>query len=230
MRFVVATADLRLALKSVGPHVDPDPDFAQLHRIRIVVGPENVTVSATNRYTIGHALVSLWDNEDGELGLFDLSPQDAKEILALFPGKKSAGEDIGDSLRLEVTKDYLVVTDISGLFAGKALTLPRYQTEENFPDVAQLVAGKLLIGGELVDRLVTSGELLALFVKATAAYKEPLVIDPHGAAGAMLITCGESFIGVLMPIRPDDERIAQINAWHGAWQARFAEQGVELAT
>lgn len=230
MRFVVATVDFRLALKAVGPHVDPDADFAQLHRIRVDVGPVNVTVSATNRYTIGHALVSLWDNEDGEIGFFDVSPQDAKEILALFPGKKGDGDDIGDSLRIEVTSKHLIVTDISGLFAGKQLTLPRYQIEDNFPSIANLISAKLLTGGQGVDRLVANGDMVALFVQATKAYKEPLVIDPNGAAGAMLITCGESFIGVLMPIRPDDERIAQINAWHGAWIARFAEREPELAT
>lgn len=224
MKLIVETVDLRLALRSVTPHADPDKDFPQLHRVRCEIGGENVTVSATNRYTIGHALVSIWDNIDGELGAFDLSPTDVKEILALFPGKASSDDEPGQTVQIEVTDEHITVTDVSGLFPGKALTLPRYPMGENFPDVAKMIQAKLTTRGAAAERLITSGQLVALFTKAAIAYGQPLVLDPAGEAGAILITCGESFVGVLMPQRPNDETTDQITRWHNAWYQRMDDR------
>lgn len=220
-KLVVGTADLRLALRAVTPHADPDPDFPQLHRVRLDVGPENVTVSATNRYTVGHALVSVWEHEDGELGAFDLSLTNVKEILVLFHGKASDSDEPDNTVRLEVDDEHLTITDVSGLFPGKSLQLPRHPMEDNFPRVANMLAAKLAASAASAERLITSGKLLGLFMKASAAYGEPLVIDPAGEAGAMLITCGESFVGMLMPQRPDEEITAKINGWHAGWLRRI---------
>jgi hypothetical protein len=223
MKFVVSTNDLRQALTAVLPHIDPDKDAQQLHRLRVEVGRENVTVSATNRFTAAHALVSVWENEDGEVGPFDLSPTNAKEILALFKGKPGTDDEPGETLRVEVDDKHLTVTDISGLFAGKALTVPRQPDEENFPNIPQLLAAKLNQGPASTERLVTSGQLLGLFTKAAAAYGHPLVIDPAGDRRSPLISCGESFIGMLAQAPAGDELTAQINGWHTAWLDRLAE-------
>lgn len=229
MRFTVGTADLRLALRAVAPHADPDPDDTRLHRVRLDVGPENVTVSASQGYTVGHALVSMWDNFDGEIGPFDLSPTDVKEILVLFHGKPNEGDEPDYTIRFEVTEKHLSITDVSGLFEGKALQLPRHPMEDNFPDVANLIRNKLTARSESAERLITSGKLLGLFMKAAASYGEPLVIDPAGTTGAMLITCGESFIGMLMPQRANEEITAKINGWHADWLLRITDRNPELA-
>lgn len=225
MKFIVSTVDLRLGLRAVVPHVHRDKDAQWAHRVRVEVCPENVTVSATNGgYTAGLALVSLWDNEDGELGVFDLSPTDVKEILALFHGKAGGDDEAGDTLRVEVDEKHLVVTDISGLFPGKSLTLPRLAVEDNFPDVAALIASKLTKGRKQAARLITSGELLGLFTKAAAAYGASLVIDPCGEDAAMVVSCGESFVGVLMPNRQDEAQTALINSWHADWLIRIQDR------
>ena len=229
MKFTVGTADLRLALRSVVPHVDPDPDFPQLHRVRLDVGPENVTVSATNRYTVGHALVSIWENLDGEMGPVDIAPVDVKEILVLFHGKANEGDEPDYTVRIEVTSEHLTITDVSGLFEGKALHLPRHPMEDNFPDVSTMIRDKITAEPESAERLITSGKLLGLFMKAAAAYGEPLVIDPAGSTGAMLISCGESFVGMLMPQRADEETAAKINGWHADWLLRIADRTPERA-
>lgn len=99
----VETVDLRRALASVAPHAGHDEDLSTLMRVRLEVGPENLTVSATNRYTIGHAIVSVWDNNDGEVGsYFDFSPTDVKEILALFRGRTGDDDTPSDQLRIDV--------------------------------------------------------------------------------------------------------------------------------
>ncbi len=120
MRVTVATNDLRLALKSVVQHVGPSPDrdgLPELYRVRLEVGPENVTVSATNRYTIGRALVSIWEHGDGELSAFDLSPTDVKDVLAMFPRKPKGDEMPDERVEIEVTTKQaatLVITTQSG--------------------------------------------------------------------------------------------------------------------
>lgn len=222
----VGTEDFRLALRAVAPHADPDPDFAQLHRVRLSVGPENLMVSATNRYTIGHAIVSIWDNASGVVGAdIDLSPSDVKELLALFRAT-SKGQSDGmpaDTLLIEADDRHTTVTDVSGLFPGKSLRLPKYPIEENFPRVENLIRQALTREAQSTERLITNGRLLGLFGKAAAAYGEQLVMDPSGGSSAILITCGESFVGMLMPVKGDDETDGKINGWHADWLQRLTE-------
>lgn len=221
MKFTVETADLRQALVSVAPHLDPDKDFTQLHRVRLDVSGENIHVSATNRYTVGHAIVSAWQT-DGEVGPVDLSPSDVKAILALFPGKKAnSGDQPDDVVEIDVDEKHLTVTDVSGMFPGKSLQLPRYPVEENFTDIPTLMAAKLQARRKPADRLITNGKLLALFTHAAAAYAEPLVLDPSGEGGSIFITCGESFLGLLVPLRPDEQTVAKITGWHADWVNRL---------
>ena len=138
----VETADLRRALVAVGPHASKDPDDSALYRVRLSVGTENVSVSATNRYSAGLALMSVLEH-DGELVDIDLSSQDVKEILALFKGTKGGEDEIGDTLRLLTTEQHTVVTDVSGLFPGKSLSLPKFATSDLFPSIPRL-AQKIL--------------------------------------------------------------------------------------
>lgn len=220
----VGTEDLRLALRAVAPHADPDPEFPQLHRVRLAVGPENLTVSATNRYTIGHAIVSIWENQMGDLAAFDLSPSDVREILALFRSTKGHTDDMpDDTLLLEVDDHHATVTDVSGLFPGKSLRLPKYPVEENFPNVAVLIKQGLTRQPAGTERLITNGKLLGLFGKAAAAYNEQLVMDTSGGNAAILITCGESFVGMLMPVKGDEDTHARIEGWHTDWLERLTE-------
>lgn len=218
----VDTNDLRAALRSVTPHMDPDPDYPRLHRVRIDVGPENLSASATNTFTMAHAIVSIWDG-DGEISAFDMCAQDVKEILVLFRGRKPGEVGSDDTLRIELTDEHLIITDVSGLFPGKQLKLPKTPLEENYPSVPHLIQRKIIAGGEDTDRLVTDAKLLTLFAKAAGAYGAPLVIDPAGSSKAMLITCGESFVGLLMPKRLDEHDTKQIANWHIAWLDRFAD-------
>lgn len=225
----VGTEDFRLALRSVAPHADPDPEFPQLHRIRLSVGPQNLAVSATNRYTLGHAIVSIWGNDYGDLADFDLSPSDVKEILTLFRTTKAAGdEQPDDTLLIEVDDRHTTVTDMSGLFPGKSLRLPKYPTEENFPNIEKLIRATIDRETQATERLITNGRFLGLFAKAAVAYGEPLVMDPSGGA-AILITCGESFVGMLVPVKGDEDTTAKIEGWHADWLERLGEIPVTRA-
>lgn len=219
----VGTGDLRAALTAVAPHADPDADFPPLHRIRFDIDPENLSLSATNRYTAGHAIVSIEDHGDGELAPFDLSPTDVKEILALFRGRGGKNDDEmpDDRLRIDIDTEHVRVTDVAGLFDGKSLSLPRYPHETNFPRIPELLRATLTKPVKGTQRLVTHGKLLRLFTSAASAYGQPLVIEPTGANAALVVSCGESFLGLLMPLRQEPEDTARQNEWREAWLRRL---------
>lgn len=212
----VGTADLHRALSAVAPHVEPDPDLP-LHRVRISSDGENLTATATNRYTVAHALASIED-PDGTLEDFDLSPTDVKEILTLFKTK-----DDDEMLRITIESTKVTFTDASGLFDGKSLSLPRIGTDENYPNIPGLIATcltKTRTGS--IGRLLTNGKLVGLFNAAVRAYDEPLAIEAtERDTTALVIACGESFIGLLMPIKPEDDQDTHLDAWRDGWLRRL---------
>lgn len=238
IRFTVGTHDLRRALKSVAVHADPNPDFPPLHRIRLAVDDVNVTLSATNRSTAALALVSIEDPSDGEHS-FDLSPKDVRDVLSQFVGRAikqgyrppEDDDDPGELLELVVDEKHVSVTDVSGLFPGKSLRLLRYPDDVNFPRIAKIVAGMLArpLWGPAMEakRLSVGGKFVKLFNTASTAYAEPLILEPTGANGAVIVSCGESFIGALMPVRFDEAGTARLDDWRKNWVARLPVVSVQ---
>lgn len=221
---VVGMVDLRRAFSAVVPHADPLPDEVLLHRVHCSVGPENLSVSATQRYTVGHAIASIEDNSAGDLVDFDLLPIEVKQILALFhPPKVKGVNPMEQLLRLDIEEKLLTVTDIAGLFPGKALSLPRVPLDEQYPEVRPVLRRRLAAVATPTDRLITNGDFLGLFTIAARVYREPIVIEPTGSRTSMTISCGESFVGLLMPTPVDEEKTQQINAWHSDWLARLGD-------
>jgi hypothetical protein len=223
----LSTEDFRDALRSVAVHASPDKDDGTLHRIRCTVDPENLTVTATNRYTAGMAIASIEDNHDGELGAFDLSPTDVKEILALFRGRRGSEDDVGDTVRLDVDVEHLTITDTGGLFEGKSLTLPRQPQSPSFPPVPMVVARTLSRRPSKTPRLIANGVLVSLFATAARVYGRELTFEPTGTSSTLVISCGESFLGLLMPIRLDEEKTAKLDDWRQGWIRRLPNSDQE---
>lgn len=167
--------------------------------------------------TLGHSVASVWEADgltgDPDTDAFNLPVDVAKELLALFKssGKQKEGE-IGEALRLTIKDKTITILDVSGLFPGKELTIPR-EDGNDYP----LAFGRMLMSAILSEpvmpkRLTASGRLVKLFATASAAYGEPLVIEPTEDSRRILISCGESFLGLLMPIRDEDGGPVVINA------------------
>lgn len=224
--FTVGTLDLRQALQSVVQHTLNDPDAPTFCRVRCEVDAVNFTVTATNGFTAGHAIVSVLDNEDGEVGApFDLTPDQCNELLAVFKASKGLEEE--EQLRVAVTKEHVTVTDCSGLFDGKSLSLPKTPLFEQWPDVQGLI-GKHLDVAQVGDPqralVLANGEMLRAFTAAARAYKAPLAIEAVGAGNPrLLITCGESFIGLLMTMSVEaaGDHGNEILDWRLAWRRRL---------
>lgn len=222
---MVSTADLRQALRSVAVHADQDKDSPVLQRIRFAIRGGNALVTATNRYTAGLAAVSVWDNTyDDDNTDLDLHPGQISEILAMFKSSGESSDDAGDDdLRIRLTDRYVTMTDTAGLFPGKEVTWPRLATEDQFPDIPALVAGMLASAGSSnAAALHTSGKLLGLFKTASTVYDKPVVIEPTSAKhGALVLSVGESFLGLLMPLKPSEEQLAEQQEWRRGWERRL---------
>lgn len=232
----VNTADLRHALTSVQPHVHND-SATGLNVVHFMATNENLFVQATNTASAALAIVSLWETEmltgDPSEDAFDLDPTVVKELLQVFKASKNQPEDeIGDSLRITVTKKELTFIDMSGLFPGKMYSVPNASTSELFPNLPRLFNEAVDARKQVPARIMANGKLLQLFAHASAAYKEPLAIEPTDTKTRMLITCGESFIGMLMPVSAEDgtELAAKLEDAKNGWSHRlpaiaFALQG-----
>lgn len=230
----VTTADLRSALQAVSVHAGPE-EYPSLARVRCDLGARgDLLVSATNRFTVALALVSVWENSTGEMVVFDLSPSDVRSVLAEFVPTKGDDDPGGDTLVIEVGKTEITFTDASGLFpdASKALRLPRIPNEEQFPDIPKLIRTTVERGAGEGTQLVVSSDLLALFHKGLGrAYKgQPLLIEPGPTGTALVVRCGESFLGLLMPSRTDESQDAQHARWAAAWDARLPDPLADVST
>ncbi|WP_020580167.1 hypothetical protein [Actinopolymorpha alba] len=223
----VGTADLRAALLSVAPHADPDPEFPPLHRVRLTADRHNVWVTATNRYTAGLAIVSTEDlDTDDDNPAIDLTPGNIKEILTIH---KPVKDEPDQTLRIDVDGKHTTVTDVSGMFPGKALRLPRLSVEDGFPDIPAAIHKYLTRGPEPAGRILTSGKLLGLFGDAAKAYGQPLVVEPTGERTVLVIACGESFLGLLQPQTVTEDDAARLAEWRANWHERlFGHAGVTI--
>ena len=221
------TLDFRRAVASVVPHVHSDPATG-LGVLHFTVTAEHVYVQATNTASAGMAIVSVWEHEgltgDPFADHFDLDPSTAKELLAVFKAGKNQPDDaIGDALRITVSPGEITFIDISGLFPGKAYSIPNGATTDVFPNLARVFWSAIAAERQVPARIVTNGKLLQLFAHAAASYKQPLAIEPTETNKRMLISCGDSFLGLLMPIRAEegDGLDADLTEWRDGWANRL---------
>lgn len=247
MRFEVELQDLRAALIAVLPHTPAsNDDRPALTRLRFWPGPVNLTVGATDAYTMGLAVVSadLYDDSDvvdhstGEVDLptFDLHPDEVKKILAVHRRRKVGGEDVEQRIMFDVSAESVVTSDVSGLFAGdESLSVPRVEDEEHFPGLPGYL-GSLVRRAETgttyaAEPLGVGATALAAFVTAAKAYgQRPIlrVVETVEGRFIVLVAVGDSFIGVLtthtLTAESDDSY-----PWP-AWEARLPDRAEAFVT
>jgi hypothetical protein len=242
----VQTADLYAALKAVRAHVGSDDHLPILQGVHLTIHPDqNVYVVATDRYTAGLAVVSVWADHlgTGELVEVDLGKQDVSDVMHLFKPAKGANPE--NCLRLDISKTEIVVTEVAGMIqmdADKQLRLPREQLTEEYPAVRKLIAGGLLravlmrqaaedsgqASDTALEEIFANAAMIGRFDAAASAYGERLVLQRTAEARtALLVSCSESFIGMLMPITPDDRALAELRDWQRGWLTRLPQPDEE---
>jgi hypothetical protein len=227
MILTVNTLDVRQALQSVIPHAADVKDSPAHAVVHFTATDQNLYLTACNMQTLGHSVASVWEADgltgDPDTDAFNLPVDVAKELLSIFKSSGKRKEDeIGEALRLTVKNKTITVLDVSGLFPGKELTIPREDGNEYPVTFGSMLMSAVLSEPVMPKRLTASGRLVKLFSTAAAAYGEPLVIEPTEDSRRILISCGESFLGILMPIR-DEEVSGMLNAWREGWMRRLPE-------
>lgn len=238
-RILVGTHDFRRGLKSVLPHTSTDEDLPAICRIRLDIGPENVTITATDRFTAALAIVSVHahldtDGEETELawiGTLDLVPADAKSMLSIFTAPKDKGDEPQYILRIEADENHVTVIDSSGLIDGHSFKVPRLTPDDSFPSLEKLFGKYHYANAALVEDIAVSGKLQSRFAIAATCYREPLIIQTTTAGAGQLIRCGESFLGLLMPTHLTEAGTAEHQNWRKAWDRRLPRPaGIDLKT
>ncbi len=233
----VPTCEVQRALRSVIPHAATDRDspepYLRIHwRYDPITG--HLYVGGTNGMTVGLAAVSIADDRIAvdTSKRWTTTVDVAKQIRRQFATKDEGSEEgFSDFLRVDVHAEWMVVTDVSGMFAGEQA---RWRQSSDALDSVNLVRvmraalGSVAAGREMLftpaEQTITSGRWLALFRDATIAYEEPLVLR-HAVTSdrpVILIACGDSFLGLVRPQPTTVEDRAQIAEWEQGWVARLA--------
>lgn len=220
---LVATNDLRAGLISVVVHAFNDDRLPLLNRVRLDIGPERITITATDRWTAGLASVEIITHLQPELEIVDIAPDDVQHILKVFRCGKDKEDEPQYMLRIETTETHVIVTDASGLIDGHTLKVPRLATDEDFPNLPTYIHQQS--NPLTVSRLGYTGKMLARFNAAELCYGAMLVMEAAtGDSRALTIRCGENFIGrmTLTPIA--DSAHNQLVEWREAWDQRLPER------
>lgn len=232
------TNDFRAGLLSAKVHACTDTELPAMCRVRLDIGPENITITATDRFTAGMSLVSVVahlspDNlEETDLPwveVIDLALDDVDKLLAIFKCGKDAADEPEFLLRIESTETHVTVTDSSGMIDGRALKLPRMTADDGFPNLPALFAKVHHGTPTVLDGMAVSARFLARFKAAGACYHEALLIEATSGSKALTIRCGESFLGVLMPVHADDDTDTKHSEWRQAWASRLPHPTMEVA-
>lgn len=223
---VVELNDLRHALAAVMPHVPSPKHDERLARVRLTPQSQNVELTATDRYTMGLALVSVLEYQEADVDVIDLSAADVGKILAVHTAPKKGVEA---HVRIQCDSSVVTVTDVSGLMDGESLILERTTSSDTFPDLRRAFAGTLRAGHVIDGEMWFSGSLLHRFEAAQRVYGRALIVEPTKQRGSLIVRCGESFLGQIALIRPDEDDILQSKGWVESWATRITRE-VEAVT
>lgn len=236
----VETRDLRNALRAVVPHAEPNKtgDLDSEHRVRLVLDSFHVHVLASNGSTAAMAIASIVEDsrsqkfahDDGPL-IVDITPRQGRLILAQFKAKKTDPGGVNQLTQLRVLGEGegLEVADKSGLFAGESVRFPGVGVSDKFPDVVAIVTRALAnaFGVPSPKPLTSDGATLALFKAASVVYEQPLTVEATGTpeSRGFLVSCGESFLGVISSRHQDDDSLKRRDGWRHGWLRRLGLAG-----
>lgn len=215
--FSAKLRSLRAALFSTLPHIASEKDSPDLARLRVFVTSAGVHIGATDRYTMALARLLLVDRPQ-VLGCFDLYPETAKLLLRVF---RPANKEDSPVVRLQVTEKALTVTDVSGLFPGTSLTVVPASAHPRWPDVPTILSN--LWRARTQSMLMPMpGERLARFIAASRAYDWELLTEPVHGGAAVVMSCGDDFVGALMARRVTEDDLDRWSGYRDGWLSTFA--------
>lgn len=201
----------RAALRAVKPHMARDPELPSLARVVLYASHEELLVAASDRYTLGVAVVPVLGLTcpAGDVSPVALTASEVTEMLGLFtPPKDEEGE-----LTIRVTEKAMKVTDTGGMFAGKEGRWPRTLTDDG-PDLAGMMA-RFAHPAPLKDSLHVSVEFLSRFKVLDQVVGPEVHLTGAQGTPAVLVGSGDFFLGMVMPwTTSSDSAQDKWASWH----------------
>lgn len=223
----VATHDFRRACIAVVKHANPKSDT--LNRVRAEIDRHNLTLTATDGWTSGLAIASVWESENDLVPLpsdgviVDFAPEQISKVLSVFKAPADKSDEPKAIMKIEIGDNYVKVADVSGLpgIDGQVLELPRIDMLDSFPDVAHTISRIRSLPHTELDTMHLSPHVVAAFTVAAKTYNEPISVTAHAETRALSVVIGESFLGTLTPTLLSDEDKAKRESWADSWDIRL---------
>ncbi|WP_309132663.1 hypothetical protein [Brevibacterium sp.] len=110
-------------------------------------------------------------------------------------------------------------TDVTGLWPGKVYEIPAAPHSRPLAQLPTIFRKALDKGPTTPGDLNLSGQLLKYFAQSAAAYEGRLTLQPTHEDKVLLVTIGEQFVGLLMPVRidPESDEAAALESVRSTW-------------
>lgn len=225
MKFIVVNEDLRAALLAVRAHASTAKDDLRARALDLSVNAEgHLLVTASTGLNSGIARVHIVQDEwSGELGRFTIDRDHAGQIAGMFKEKdveleitvttvQQTAEQPDDKPTIINT---VKIRQLGQLFGGDQMTISIVQQDVDVATIWHEVGSALRRRPSAVPITRVDAKRISYFRAATAAYEEPLQLSVADSGGALIVQCGDDFIGHLHAWAPSgDERVTHTrNSW-----------------
>lgn len=196
--------DLQRLLRSVLVHAaarDTRVDIPALDQIRFEVTGTALHAIATDRFTIGVARADIETTTPTSDFHVQVPAADLAGVLRTLR--------VADTATLTLCPNGVEVDD-------QRITYRLAGTDHAFPAWRGLLAAAMRNPIDPGEQVGLDSRHLAKFQTATQGRTEPLILHHHGPRRAVVITCGNWFLGAAMPVRLDHTPNRSLAPWLAA--------------
>lgn len=185
---MIASAELSRIVDDAALFACRDRQLPSIKCVHFESTAKSLVCVGTDRFTLG-ASVTDYADDNGEEFAFSLDLPQAKMVSALAKSCRSAMSMVSITLTPgRVTFDFL---------SGEGLTVP--VLDETFPDWRKLIGSQLAREPESTQATGINPVYLARFGRVHNARR--MIMRATGAASPIVMKIGDSFVGLLMPVR-----------------------------
>ncbi|MCR6706513.1 MAG: hypothetical protein NVV66_18120 [Cellulomonas sp.] len=236
--FTLTRGDARALLLATAPHAGRDTDDTpQLGRVRFVPTGDAVLAWCTDYATsvVARALV---DHDHDDVTAFDLPIAEVRAALAVF--KPPAGDArmhwLDELMRVEVTSEHVVLTELGQLLDGRQLKVSRIvpaNDADRYPDVPRLVADSLTGVPTTGNAYRVKAEHVARFTAIAAWHGTPVRLHGVDDPSSVLVRIGTAVLGLVpaYPVSADhrDTERQDLGAWRSDLEPLRRPERVEVS-
>ncbi|WP_033820891.1 hypothetical protein [Kitasatospora sp. MBT63] len=209
----VTVTDLPTVVRQLTAHISADDTLPVLGGIYLEATGTHLFAAATDRYTFALTRREAPETTGAAPWKALLTRADLTALRALFPARRRRA-DLTLTYRptkgADLSDGWLTIDD-----GTRSLRLSaNAPLAACFPKWRPLFATALAAEPQLTDEAHYSAAFLARWANAPADRYEPLTLWSAGPHQPLLVAAGHDFLGLHMPIRPDNRRGAPADQRH----------------